>query len=65
MCQGGTGPATSGWEDADELELATLSWVHWFDETRLHSHCRDIPPAEYETAFYAAQQDQPTGVGTQ
>jgi putative transposase len=22
---------------ADELELATLSWAHWFDEIRLHS----------------------------
>jgi len=21
----------------DELELATLSWVHWFNENRLHS----------------------------
>jgi putative transposase len=59
------GPDTRGWADVDELELATLSWVHWFNETRLHSHCHDIPPAEYEAAFYAAQQDHPTGVGIQ
>ena len=53
------------WEDVDELELATLSWVHWFNEDRLHGHCRDVPPAEFETAFYAAQQPDPTGVGIQ
>ncbi len=59
------GPDATGWDDADELELATLSWVHWFNETRLHGHCGDIPPAEYEAAFYAAQQAHPAGVGTQ
>ena len=42
------GPDASGWDDVDELELATLSWVHWFNEQRLHSHCADIPPAEFE-----------------
>ena len=59
------GPDTDGWDDVDELELATLSWVHWFNETRLHGHCQDVPPAEYEAAFYAAQRTDPAGVGTQ
>ncbi|MBP7630899.1 MAG: integrase core domain-containing protein [Acidimicrobiales bacterium] len=59
------GPDTTGWDDVDELELATLSWVHWFNEHRLHGHCDDTPPAEFETAFYAAQQATPTGVGNQ
>jgi putative transposase len=53
------------WADVEELELATLSWVHWFNEHRLHSHCRDVPPAEFEAAFYAAQQTDPAGVGIQ
>jgi putative transposase len=53
------------WADVDELELATLSWVHWFNEERLHGHCRDMPPAEFEAAFYAAQQADPAGVGNQ
>ena len=53
------------WEDVDELELATLSWVHWFNEERLHGHCDDVPPAEFEAAFYAAQQADPAGVGNQ
>jgi putative transposase len=59
------GPDTDGWDDVDELELATLGWVHWFNEHRLHSHCRDVPPAEFEAAFYAAQQPNPTRVGIQ
>ena len=53
------------WEDVDELELATLSWVHWFNEDRLHGHCDDVPPAEFEAAFYAAHQTDPAGVGNQ
>jgi putative transposase len=53
------------WDDVDELELATLSWVHWFNEQRLHGHCGDVPPAEFEAAFYAAQQTDPAGVGNQ
>jgi putative transposase len=59
------GPDTAGWNDVDELELATLSWVAWFNEHRLHSHCDDVPPAEYEAAFYAAQEADPAGVGIQ
>ena len=59
------GPDTNGWDDVDELELATLSWVHWFNEQRLHGHCGDIPPAEFEAAFYDAQQTAPAGVGNQ
>ena len=57
--------APAVWDDVDELELDTLSWVHWFNEDRLHSHCNDVPPAEFEAVFYAAQQTAPTGVGNQ
>jgi len=57
--------APAVWDDVDQLELATLSWVHWFNEARLHGHCHDVPPAEFEAAFYAAPQATPTGVGNQ
>lgn len=56
------GADTQGWDDVDELELATLSWVHWLNEHRLHRHCADVPPAEYEAAFYAAQETNPAGL---
>ena len=59
------GPDATGWDDVDQLELETLSWVHWYNHDRLHGHCHDAPPAEFEAAFYAAQQPSPTGVGNQ
>ena len=59
------GPDTHGWDDVDDLELVTLSWVHWFNEQRLHGHCGDVPPAEFEAAFYAAAQTDQTLVGNQ
>jgi putative transposase len=59
------GPDANGWDDVDHLELATLSWVHWFNHDRLHSHCNDVPPAEYEAAFYAAEQANQPLIGIQ
>ena len=32
----------------EELELATLGWVHWHNQDRLHGLIEDIPPAEVE-----------------
>jgi putative transposase len=55
--------APSVWDNVDQLELATLSWVHWFNEDRLHRHCDDVPPAEFESAFYADRPTTPTGAG--
>ncbi len=36
----------------DELELATLSWVHWYNTQRLHSALGDVPPAEFAGDSY-------------
>ena len=40
------------WRGVDDLELATLSWVHWFNENRLHGSIGNVPPLEYEAAYY-------------
>src|SRR4051812_10934782 len=40
------------WRGVDHLELATLNWVHWFNEHRLHSSIGNVPPLEYETEYY-------------
>ena len=50
------GPDHPGpWKTVEELELATLGWVHWHNQDRLHGFIGDVPPAEFEEAFYAEQ----------
>ena len=55
------GPARTGpWKSVEDVELATLGWVHWHNTQRLHGYLRDVPPVEFEKAFYAASRtDQP------
>jgi putative transposase len=59
------GPDQGPWRTVEDVELATLGWVHWHNTTRLHSHCGDVPPVEFEAAFYAAGQTDPERVGIQ
>jgi putative transposase len=59
------GPDQGPWRSVDEVEFATLAWVHWHNTERLHSYLGDVPPAEFEAAFYAAQQTDHTMVGIQ
>jgi putative transposase len=40
------------WRGLDQVEMATLEWVDWFNNRRLHSACGHIPPAEYERGHY-------------
>ncbi len=51
------------WRGVDDLELGTLNWVHWFNDTRLHSSIGNKPPLEHETDYYrhntTAQQPLP------
>lgn len=42
------------WRGVDDLELATLNWVWWFNQTRLHSQLDYLPPVEYETNWLKA-----------
>jgi len=41
------------WRHAEHVELATLTYVEWFNNRRLHSELGDIPPAEFEHDHYA------------
>jgi len=60
------GPARTGpWKTVDDVELATLGWVHWHNTARLHGYLGDRPPAEFETAFYAAPSTGQELVGIQ
>lgn len=58
------GPARSGpWKRVEDLELATLGWVHWHNTQRLHGYLDDVPPAEFENTFYAVHGDHNPLVG--
>jgi putative transposase len=43
------------WRGLDDLMLATLEWVDWWNHRRLHSAIGMIPPAEREAAHHAAE----------
>jgi putative transposase len=47
------------WRGGDDLELATLNWVWWFNNTRIHSALDYVTPVEYESAYYAHNNVQP------
>ena len=40
------------WRSLEQLELATLNWVHWYNHHRLLEPLGHIPPAEAEAAYY-------------
>jgi putative transposase len=40
------------WADAREIELATSSWVAWYNSRRLHSSLGYRTPIEYENAYH-------------
>jgi len=51
------------WRTVDEVELATLEWVWWFNNSRLHSELNYQTPAEYEVNYYNSHPAKtPTGV---
>jgi transposase InsO family protein len=55
------GPARTGpWKTIEDVELATLGWVHWHNTQRLHGYLDDVPPAEFEARFYATRQGDKT-----
>jgi putative transposase len=37
------------WRTCDQVEIATLEYVDWYNHRRLHSGAADLPPADFET----------------
>jgi putative transposase len=52
------------WHGCDQVELATLEWIDWYNHRRPHTAAADLPPADFE-ALYDANQTRPTQAATQ
>ena len=42
------------WQGVDDVMLATMDWVQWYNEDRIHSYSADMPPRKYEEIYYQA-----------
>jgi putative transposase len=51
------------WRGIEDLELATLRWVDWYNHRRLFSAIGYVPPVEYEANHY--RETVPAPAGTQ
>jgi transposase InsO family protein len=40
------------WRSLEDLEVATLEWVDWFNHRRLFGELGHIPAAEFEANYY-------------
>jgi putative transposase len=48
------------WRNIDDVEIATLEWVDWFNNRRLFEALGDIPPAEAEATYYRTTEPSET-----
>lgn len=46
------------WRNLEAVEFATLEWVDWFSHRRLLEPIGNIPPVEFEDAYYRSQKTQ-------
>jgi transposase InsO family protein len=51
------------WRNAEQVELATLTWIDWFNNRRLLEPIGHVPPAEHEAAYYNSQPSPAEAVG--
>ncbi|MGH7634366.1 MAG: IS3 family transposase [Gemmatimonadaceae bacterium] len=49
------------WKGLDDVELATLEWVAWYNTQRLMEPLGYVSPAEYEEQYHRAQAAEPAG----
>jgi len=49
----GAVPHMTPWRSFEAVEVATLTWVDWFNNRRLLEPIGNIPPAEAEERYYA------------
>ena len=44
------------WRGLEDVEFATLEWVHWYNTQRLLEPIGNVPPVEYEMNYYRSQE---------
>ncbi len=44
------------WRAVDQVEVATLEWVDWFNHGRIYEYNDDLPPVEAEQLHDARNQ---------
>jgi transposase InsO family protein len=44
------------WKSIEAVEFAVFQWVDWFNRRRLLESIGDVPPAEFEQAYYRQQE---------
>ena len=42
------------WQGVDDVMLATMEWVSWYNDDRIHSYSGDMPPKRFEETYYKA-----------
>lgn len=50
------------WRNIDAVEYATLEWVDWFNNRRLLEPIGNIPPVEFEMAYYRQMEESAEAV---
>jgi putative transposase len=43
------------WKTCDQVEIATLEYVDWYNHRRPHSAAADLPPADFETLYTSTE----------
>jgi putative transposase len=43
------------WDGVRDVTFATMEWVAWYNNERLHSACGYAPPKEFEENYYTQQ----------
>lgn len=51
------------WRGLEEVEYATLEWLHWYNTGRLLEPIGYVPPLEHEENYYREQQLLPAAAG--
>jgi putative transposase len=46
------------WRNVDNVEWATLIYVDWFNNRKIHESLDYVPPVEFEATYYAFNESE-------